>query len=76
MLRIYICPNCYNLRMVSRKPDAICFHCGAVLERCDVNYETYMNMTEVERSELKSNYKARMSAYHNQMNNGCQEQKL
>ena len=25
MLRIFICPKCYNYRIVSRKPDAICF---------------------------------------------------
>ncbi|MBP1756520.1 MAG: hypothetical protein H6Q59_2918 [Firmicutes bacterium] len=61
MLRIYICPNCYNFRMVSRKPDAICFHCGTVLESCDVNYDTYMNMSEADRSELKNKYKIRMS---------------
>jgi hypothetical protein len=62
--------------MVSRRPDAICFHCGSILERCDVNYETYMNMTEVERSDLKNSYKARMTAYHNQMNKSYQEQQL
>ena len=75
MLRIYICPNCYNFRMVSRKPDAICFHCGTTLERIDVNYETYMNMTEEERSVLKNNYKAGKEAYCNTINS-CQEQKL
>lgn len=62
--------------MVSRKPDAICFHCGSVLERCDVNYETYMNMTEVERNDMKNNYKARMIAYHNQLNKSYQEQNM
>lgn len=76
MLRIYICPNCFNLRMVSRKPDEICFHCGHTLERCDVNYDTYMNMTEVERNELKNNYKARMAAYHNEINKNYQEQEM
>lgn len=60
MLRIYICPNCYNLRMVSRKPDAICFHCGTALELINVDYETYVNMTEVERSNLKNDYKQKM----------------
>ncbi len=76
MLRIYICPNCYNFRMVSRKPDAICFHCGSILERCDVNYETYMNMTEEERQNMKNSYKARMTAYNNQMNKNYQNQQL
>ena len=60
MLRIYICPSCYNLRMVSRKPDAICFHCGTTLELINVDYETYVNMTEEERFNLKNDYKLKM----------------
>lgn len=57
MLHIYICPNCYNLRMVSRKPDAICFHCGTTLQLVDVDYETYVNMAEDERVLLKNKMK-------------------
>jgi hypothetical protein len=75
MLHIFICPNCYNLRIVSRKTDAICFHCGSVLVKCDVNYETYMNMTEADRDNLRESFKARMSLYHNNMND-IQKQKI
>lgn len=57
MLKIYICPKCHNFRMVSRRPDAICLHCGAVLEQSNLDYRTYMNMTDEERSIYKSNYK-------------------
>lgn len=67
MLKIYICPKCYNIRMVSRKPDAICFHCGSVLELSDLEYGAYMNMTENERNEYKANYKSRMLDYNNKM---------
>jgi hypothetical protein len=74
MLRIYICPNCYNFRMVSRKPDAICFHCGTTLEKCDINYVTYMNMTEEDRNTFKDNYKLRMSLYHDKVKGLYQEQ--
>jgi ribosomal protein L37AE/L43A len=63
MLRIYICPKCYNFRMVSRKPDAICFHCGTTLEQCDLEYSAYMNMTEEERNTYKENFKKRMMLY-------------
>jgi hypothetical protein len=35
-----------------------------------------MNMTEVERSDMKNNYKARMTAYHNQMNKTYQDQQM
>ena len=67
MLRIYICPQCYNFRMVSRKPDAICFHCGSILERCDLEYIDYMNMTKEERGIFRQNYINRMQTYHNKV---------
>jgi hypothetical protein len=67
MLKIYICPECYNFRMVSRKPDAICFHCGTVLEHCDIEYATYMNMTEDERENYRNNYKKRILHYNNKL---------
>ncbi len=49
--------------MVSRKPDAICLHCGTKLEKCDFEYGAYMKMTENERDEYRENYKKRMLAY-------------
>lgn len=61
MLKIYICMKCYNFRMVSRKTDAVCFHCGALLVQCDIDYGTFMNLTENERSKLKNIYKNRFS---------------
>jgi hypothetical protein len=42
--------------MVSRRPDAICLHCGTVLEQSNLDYRTFMNMTDEERSIYKSNY--------------------
>lgn len=67
MLKIYICPKCYNFRMVSRKPDAICFHCGMKLEQCALDYGTYINMNEVERDLYKDNFVKRMIAYNNKV---------
>jgi len=57
MLKIYICPKCYNIRMVSRKPDAICLHCGTILDQSNLDYRTYMNMTDSERIDYKDIYK-------------------
>ena len=76
MLRIYICPNCYNLRMVSRKTDAICFHCGTSLVKCEVSYETYINMSEAERNDLKSDFKQRMAQYHDNISSSLNKQKI
>jgi hypothetical protein len=69
MLKIYICPHCYNFRIVSRKPDAVCFHCGMILEQCDLDYGTYMNMTEEERNEFRNNLKKRMLSYREKILN-------
>lgn len=63
MLRIYICPQCYNFRMVSRKLDAICFHCGTKLMRCDVEYVDYMEMSEKERNGYRERFIERMKQY-------------
>ncbi len=62
MLKIYICPNCFNFRMVSRKPDAICLHCGTILEQCSLDYPTYMSMTDLERNDYKNSLKASTTA--------------
>lgn len=67
MLKIYICPQCFNFRIVSRKPDAICFHCGMTLQQCELEYVTYMNMTEDERNEYRNNLKNRILMYRDKL---------
>ena len=67
MLRIFICPKCYNFRMVSRKPDAICLHCGEMLEQCLIKYGEFINMTEEDRNVLKEECRKRLSLYHEKM---------
>ena len=75
MLSVYICPNCYNYRLVSRKPDAICFHCGTTLDKCELNYVTYMNMAEDARNTFRDNYIARITMYQNKINDLYQDHK-
>lgn len=69
MLRIYICPKCYNYRMVSKKPDAICFHCGNRLDKCEFEYRDFIDMSEEQRNLYKERYMNRMLAYQNKINN-------
>jgi len=76
MLRIFICPDCYNFRIVSRKPDAICYHCGTPLVKSDLEYTTYMNMTEAARIIYKENYKDRIKLYHNKLSVLFQEKHI
>lgn len=60
MLKIYICPRCYNVRMVSKKPNAICLHCNEEMEQCDLTYDNYTNMNGSERKEYISLWKQRL----------------
>lgn len=52
--------------MVSRKPDAICFHCGETLNQIDISYKVYMSMTLEERNAYKDRYIKRMKTYGEQ----------
>lgn len=57
MLKIFICPECYNIRMVSKRPGAICLHCNRQLVECDIEYTEYTNMSETDREDYKSRWK-------------------
>jgi hypothetical protein len=59
--------------MVSKKPDAICFHCGEILEKCDIEYNAYINMTEEDRNKYRENYKSRIKLYHEKLDNMLQK---
>lgn len=67
MLRIFICPKCFNFRIVSRKPDATCFHCGAILHKSDLDYVDFIDMSEQERMKYKEKFISRMKMYQDKM---------
>ena len=67
MIKIFICPKCYNFRMVSRKPSAECYHCDAHLVKTELEYTTYMDMSEGERNNFKENFKNRMLSYNDKL---------
>lgn len=69
MLRIFICPKCYNFRIVSRKPDAICFHCGSRLHKSDLDYVDYIDMSLQERLKYKEKLIERMKMIKDNIDN-------
>lgn len=46
--------------MVSKRPDAICLHCGITLKVCDISYIEYINMNESKRNEYREEFKKRI----------------
>jgi len=76
MLHIFICPKCFNFRIVSRKPDAVCFHCGARLFRSDIDYIEYIDMSEQEREKYKEDFVSRMKSYQHRTDSALNEQNM
>jgi len=76
MLRIFICPKCFNYRIVSRKPDATCFHCGARLYKSDLDYVDYIEMSMAERLKFKEKFIERMKLIKDNMDNYYTEQEM
>ncbi|NLP15972.1 MAG: hypothetical protein GX379_02870 [Clostridiales bacterium] len=76
MLKIFICPKCFNYRIVSRKPDAICFHCGATLHNSEIDYIAYSDMSEEERANYKQKFIKRMKMYNEKINSELKEHEV
>ena len=74
MLHIFLCPKCFNYRIVSRKPDAICFHCGSILHKSDIDYVEYIDMSQQERAKYKENFKNRMKMFQEKVDSMFTEQ--
>ena len=70
----FICPQCYNFRMVSRK-GAIASHCGVALEKTELNYSVYINMSLQERMIIEKSTK-RMKHYYDELNGLFQKNSL
>jgi hypothetical protein len=76
MLHIFLCPKCFNYRIVSRKPDAICFHCGATLLKSDIDYVEYIDMSEQEREKYRESFIKRMKSFQNKMDTMLSEREM
>lgn len=52
MMKLYICPRCGWLRMVSRRKDVECHKCGYEQMRVtNLGLEQYTNMSQEERKD-------------------------
>lgn len=50
MMKIYICPECGWLRLVSRRKDVECHRCGAKqMTQTNLDFVKYSDMTDEER---------------------------
>ena len=52
MMRVYICPDCGWMRMVSRRKNVECYKCGVQdMTLAKVDFATYVSWSEKERQE-------------------------
>jgi hypothetical protein len=55
MMRVYICPDCGWMRMVSRRKNVECYKCGVQdMTLAKVDFATYVSWSEKERQEYAS----------------------
>lgn len=59
MLKVYICPTCYNFRLVSKRSKAYCLHCNHSLVPCNMTYVTYSNLNDEERGQYRAYLKTK-----------------
>ncbi len=51
-MKIYICPDCGWIRMVSRRKEVECFKCGrSQMRLTNLEFGKYTNMSEKERQD-------------------------
>ena len=52
MIKVYICPNCGWIRMVSRRKEVECHRCGVEqMTLTNLTMSKYSNMSEQERND-------------------------
>lgn len=52
MMKIYICPECGWIRMVSRRKDVECHKCGnGQMQLTNLDLEKFTSMTDKERAD-------------------------
>lgn len=52
MMKVFICPQCGWMRVVSRRKDVECFKCGEPkMNLTKIEFENYASMTEEERKD-------------------------
>ena len=53
MIRVFICPDCGKVRVVSKYLDAECYACGRPMIVCPVPYVEWVDLSEAEREKIR-----------------------
>ena len=62
MMRVYICPDCGWMRMVSRRKNVECYKCGVQdMTLAKVDFATYVSWSEKERQEYSAAWMSLLS---------------
>lgn len=57
MIRIFICPECGKIRLVSKFLAAECYQCGAEMKACEIPYTEWVEMEPEERERVSETYR-------------------
>ncbi len=56
MIRVFICPHCGKVRVVSKFLEAQCYDCGTAMETCRIPYVDWVELGEAEREQIRLEY--------------------
>ena len=51
MIRVFVCPECGKIRVVSKFLKADCYQCGTPMEVCDISYMEWVELSPEEREK-------------------------
>ncbi|MCJ7837246.1 DNA-directed RNA polymerase subunit M [Cuneatibacter sp. NSJ-177] len=56
MIRVFICPKCGKVRVVSKYLKASCYECGRPMVVCHTPYVEWVELDETEREQIRARY--------------------
>ena len=56
MILVYVCPNCQDMRIVSRRKEVSCTVCGHEMELSGLTFLEWSEMTQEERKEYSTQW--------------------
>jgi len=58
MMRVFICPACGKVRVVSKFLKSECYDCGAPMKACRIPYVEWVDLKEEDRERIRRSYMA------------------
>ena len=56
MIRVFVCPDCGKVRVVSKFLEAECYQCGTPMTVCSTPYVESVDLSEEEREQVRLRY--------------------